>query len=683
MTPKALLLRPPATRALGGQDGPSCFMTAFTVESRRPLLLQVSRWWYVLRYYRKRQLAARLLRIGRRALRRWTRKVDQPISQGRTLALRENPGLRLLAEARLRNRSHRAARDRARAMAEGRFRFLNEERALGERVDWKLAHSPDVSRLWRFHLHYHEFLWDLVAPTPQTGERWEADRAWDLVAQWIDACRPGESWTLEDAWHPYCIARRLPVWIGLWSVAPPKAELGQRVLDSMFAQADYLARNLEWDLGGNHLLENLRALVVAGCFLACPEADRWRRKAQTILLRELREQILAHGEHFERSPMYHAAMLEALMDIREAAAREMPELSEACGEAVKRMATFLRAIVHPDGEIPLLGDSALGETPPAQFLIERALEDPAGDSVCPPPRLHSCSQEREESLPPEYRTANLGPGRRVGDYWVFRDGNDFLLFDAGPVGPDHLPAHAHADLLTIEASLGGRRLLVDSGVFDYADTPMRRYCRSTAAHNVLEIDGADQCDMWSRFRMGYRGWPTGLAWGETEGFSWVRAEHNAYRRRGVARVGRWLACRPGGPWLCVDWAEGTGAHQLTARLHLHPDAQVQPTSDREVAIDHHGRRLWLRFLAPGEVSVESGWYCPEFGSRLSAPVIRWAARSVLPAVCGWSLIWGNGSGETTLMGGGDGRPIVVWRSGARAVELRPLQDTERKGASWQ
>ena len=106
-----------------------------------------------------------------------------------------------------------------------------------------------------------------------------------------------------------------------------------------------------------------------------------------------------------------------------------------------------------------------------------------------------------------------------------------------------MPAHAHADLLTFEASFGGRRLFVDSGVFNYEDDAMRRYCRSSAAHNVLQIDGHDQCDMWSRFRMGYRGWPTGLECGQTHGFHWARAAHNAYRRLGVPKLGRWLACR--------------------------------------------------------------------------------------------------------------------------------------------
>src|SRR5262249_49892141 len=153
--------------------------------------------------------------------------------------------------------------------------------------------------------------------------------------------------------------------------------------------------------------------------------------------------------------------------------------------------------------------------------------------------------------------------RRTGDYWVWRNGGDFFLMDAGPVGADHLPAHAHSDLLTIEASSAGRRLVVDSGAYAYRDDELRRYCRSTAAHNVLQVDDRGQCDPWSRFRMGYRGRPTGLETGRTGQFDWARSSHNAYRRVGVPKVGRWVACRPGGPWLIVDWVIGEGQHRLS------------------------------------------------------------------------------------------------------------------------
>jgi uncharacterized heparinase superfamily protein len=402
-------------------------------------------------------------------------------------------------------------------------------------------------------------------------------------------------------------------------------------------------------------MENARALVLAGSFFDGPDADRWLRKGAAILRRQLVEQVLPHGEHFERSSMYHAIMLEALLDVADAARPVDAELARRCDGATVAMATFLRAILHPDGEIPLLGDACFGQSAAACPLIARAArgadERPARAALQPTP----------------------SPGAHVwGQTWTYRNSGDFVLFDAGPVGPDHLPAHAHADLLHLEASVAGRRLLVDSGVFDYALSPMRRYCRSTQAHNTLEIDDRNQCDMWSRFRMGHRGWPGKLATGHADGFDWARAEHNAYRRLGVPRVGRWIGCRPGGPWLCVDWCEGTGAHRLVNRLHFHPDVTVEEVAGDEVKLTLSGLALRLRFATTGQVTVDTSWYCPELGLRLPRPVVCWMASSALPAVCAWSLTWGNNEGRASLEWNATGTCLLHWTEPERRVCLQPV-----------
>ena len=258
--------------------------------------------------------------------------------------------------------------------------------------------------------------------------------------------------------------------------------------------------------------------------------------------------------------------------------------------------------------------------------------------------------------------------RVVGDYWIFRDEDRFVLFDAGPVGADHLPAHAHADLLGLEASYDGKRLFVDTGVFNYQDDPMREYCRGSAAHNVLVVDDEDQCDMWSRFRMGYRGWPGKLESGQTKGFAWARARHNAYRRLGVGHVGRWLGCRRGGPWFCVDWAEGNHTHRLASYLHVPPGIDTHQIADDQVRLDVGGTGLLLRYLTPGQLIVTTDWYCPELGRREPATVLKWALTVPLPAVCGWCLSEARAEGIPGLRQN-DNEVHVSWKEGNVPVEL--------------
>ena len=619
------------------------------------------RWWYVLRYYRTSQLVARLVSVARRRTfpfrgnRRYLRPPEIAPKP------RENPALSLLLDHKLAGRRANDSAVKASEILEGTFRFLNEERVLPDPVDWRLRGRPAASHLWRFYLHYHEFLLDLAAEGIRSSDPIWFERAWDLVTQWIARNPPGDVRLLRDSWHAYCISRRLPAWILLWSASPPPEDVRELVLGSMFSQVGFLENHLEWDVRGNHLLENAKALVLAGACLEGPEADRWLKKGASILRRELAEQILPHGEHFERAPMYHAQVLEALLDVRDAVRAVLPDLSGLCEATALEMASFLKTILHPDGQIPLLGDSCLAETAPPGHLIARGAQ-----------------AVQEDSPSDGHQTVLAGhppAAEAVGSYWVYRHDQDFLLLDAGPVGPDHLPGHAHADLLTFEASIRGHRVFVDSGVFNYQAGDIRQYCRGTAAHNVLEIDDQDQCDMWSSFRMGYRGWPDRLETGDDHGFQWARASHNAYRRLRVPRVGRWIASRPGGPWLCIDWAEGTGKHKLSNRLHFHPDIHVEQVAADQLLVQTASVPMDLRFLAPGRVTVTTGWYCPEFGVRKQGPVVEWTATARLPVATGWCLTWGERRGTASLDRTCDRKLLLRWSDGEEPVSLQPLGES--------
>jgi uncharacterized heparinase superfamily protein len=70
--------------------------------------------------------------------------------------------------------------------------------------------------------------------------------------------------------------------------------------------------------------------------------------------------------------------------------------------------------------------------------------------------------------------------------------------------PDVLPAHGHGDILGFEWTVAGRRLVVDTGVFEYAPGERRRKSRSTEAHNTVTVDGADQCEFYGEFRVARR-----------------------------------------------------------------------------------------------------------------------------------------------------------------------------------
>lgn len=596
---------------------------------------QLNRWFHTLRHHRPGQLVRRAVSMVRG---RWLpvrvvhREIASPNVAGR------NPEFLSVAE-RLGDVLGETHAGSTADILCGRFSFLNRDLDLGMPIKWSRRLLAEAPRLWRFQLQYQEWMFGIAACD-------DASAVWRIVEDWIEQHSGPTADDPADAWHPFCISRRIPVWTSLWALTAPPDGVADLVTRSLLLQAMHLERRLEKDLGGNHLLENARGLAFAGCFFEGAAAERWRQEAMRIVRSEIGEQVLPHGEHFERSPMYHCQMLALFTDLRDLFERVEPEFSATCDGVVEKMGGFLKSILHPDGEIPLLGDSCFGES-------------------APPAVLHrSC---RPVSNP----TATCTESEQIGPYWTYRDGGDFMLFDAGPVGPDHLPAHAHADLLTLEASVGGRRLIVDSGVYDYESGPMRQYCRSTAAHNVLEIDGENQCDTWSRFRMGRRGRPSALTTGIEGGWSWSAAAHNAYRHRGVTRTGRWIGCESGSPWVIVDWAEGSGSHHFVNRLHLHPDATVELTGDDGFLVRLGDQSFGVSILGRGAARIGSGWYCPDFGFRYRTNVLECCFEASAPVATGWQIVWGGEAPSAQLTCDDSGGPLLVCDGGSLKLRDYP------------
>src|SRR5690606_29627104 len=84
------------------------------------------------------------------------------------------------------------------------------------------------------------------------------------------------------------------------------------ILNNLYQELEFLNKNLEYHILGNHLLENGFALLMGGAFF---NEDRWRIKAERLLLKELEEQIHIDGAHFELSPMYHKIIFFRVLEL--------------------------------------------------------------------------------------------------------------------------------------------------------------------------------------------------------------------------------------------------------------------------------------------------------------------------------------------------------------------------------
>lgn len=459
--------------------------------------------------------------------------------------------------------------------------FLQVQRHLPGPGSWSDAQVP---MLWLYNLHYFD---DLLCPAEDRPGRQELQQHW--LSRWIAENPQGSS----PGWDPYPTALRIVNWV--------KADLEgftlpDSALDSMALQAEHLSRRLEYHLLANHLWADAKGLIFAGLFLQGPAAERWLRLGLEVAERELAEQVLADGAHYELSPMYSGVIHEDLLDVIQLLECYRHPLPSGWRSVAERMAAWSRMMLHPDRDIAFFNDASFGIAP-----------------------SHEQRQAYAESLglvsPPE-----PGDGLhalRESGYYRLQQGEFVLLADAAAVGPNYQPGHAHADTLSFEMSWREQRIFVNTGTSCYGTEPRRSFERSTAAHNTIAVNGKDSSEVWGAFRVARRAQVSAV---ETESSPKLglrlRARHGGYRRL------------PGGPFHSREWRLQEDrlviedrllpdASRVSAKafLLLHPEVEVESqgsgfrlrTPKGELALSFQG----------GAARVEDADWSPSFDTRVA------------------------------------------------------------------
>jgi len=451
------------------------------------------------------------------------------------------------------------------------------------------------------------------------GDRTPAgDRFWATVIEaWLERYTTAKN----PAWHPYPTSQRVIAWAAAMSaIGEWPDDLRERMAAELWRQAWYLRRCIEHDIGGNHVLKNATALTVAGAvFPSSKLSDR----GLVLLRRELGRQLLPDGGHEERSPSYHREVLGDLGDVvtvLECSGRVVPSWLSA---AVSAATAWQAQMTGPDGSLPLLNDSWEGPAAP------------------------SADEDRESRLEPS-------------GYVVCRSGPDQVIFDVGPVSPPHLPPHAHADVLSVVLWADGRPVLVDPGSFAYTG-PLRRAFRSTRAHNTVEVDGRDQCELWGDFRVAYPPNVRAAPLRRHGNDVLAAGSHDGYRRLADpvihSRIVIWC---PGDGLIVLDMLRARQPHQVVSSLHLAP------------GIEHDGvERIGpfpLVALGPGaSLGMRTGSYAPYLGTKVEATLLE-DQRVMSPEVpFGFSLL--RGARQVAELSADQ----IVLAGGGQAVTTIPLE----------
>jgi hypothetical protein len=406
--------------------------------------------------------------------------------------------------------------------SKGRFTFLNLSWLFQDKIDWNFTR---YGKLWTYNLTYFDYL------RQNSISKTEGKL---LIYEFIKEIKE-----IRDGLMPFPISLRGVNWIIFLS----KHHLNNAEINtSLYAQYKVLANNIEYHILGNHLLENGFSLLFGAYYF---RDEKLYKKAYNILTKELKEQILDDGAHFELSPMYHQIMLLRVLDcinLLKHNAWKQEALLSLFEEKASIMLGWLEKITYKNGDIPLFNDSTNHIAPSTQKLMQYA-----------------------KALDISLETIEL---KECG-YRKIIDKQYECVVDVGNIGPDYIPGHAHSDTFNFELYVNGNPCIVDTGISTYETNDRRTLERSTSSHNTVEINSQNQTQVWGGFRVAKRAKITELK----EYDNTIVATHDGYKDIGCYHTRKWEFHTS---YIKIyDIIKGNEGYKTIAYLHFHPDIKVE------------------------------------------------------------------------------------------------------------
>ena len=453
------------------------------------------------------------------------------------------------------------------------FRFLNLEKSFsGEALDWSFA---DYGMLWTYNLNYFDWL-------HQPGI--SKEQGLKTLSQFYATPADKNPIIL----HPYPTSLRIinaAKFISKWDLKE------ERLYHEVVTDLKFLSGRLEYHLLANHLLENAFALYIGGLIADQKEITQ---KGKKLLIRELKEQVLDDGMHYERSPMYHLIILERVLDafnFAKAFGDDLEPVLKSCAAKMTGLAMNWKDI----DRIPMMQDSA--------YYIALSVSD----------ILEYSKRLLEQDYPSKSNDLMDSGYRRLDS------GNFTLIANVGSISPSYQPGHAHADELNFELFYEGAPLIVDTGVSTYEKNDRRLLERSTSSHNCV-VSGSNSSDVWSGFRVGKRA-NVKIALDDHQK---LKAEHDGFGTI-TARI---FDSTLSGELTITDelvYQSNSKGYYGKGYLHFHPDVHLEQIDETTFLINN---QIILTFSSdkynPSVIELQSYSYAKGYNKLLDAKVISYS-----------------------------------------------------------
>jgi len=447
-----------------------------------------------------------------------------------------------------------------------KFIFINIEYYFEEDIEWNCSH---INKLWNYNLNYFDYL-NQRDITKEQG----LSLMLDFSVNYNEINYGKDS---------YPTSLRIINWV--------KFIAKHRIIDEILYKiiredAQRLSKNLEYHLLGNHLLENGYALWFAAHFF---DDAYYFKLSKRIITKQLDEQVLKDGGHFELSPMYHQLMLYRVLDCTRLAQLNPCDsnFQTLCNlkDKAAEMSAWLEGVSYNSGAIPLVNDSADGVNPDTNTILGYS-----------------------KSLGIEWNQSQL----LDSGYRMVRREQYELFIDVGEIGASYQPGHAHADTFNFELYINNRPCFVDTGISTYDLGDLRSNERSTRSHNTVTINDRNSSEVWGGFRVGKRARIINLV----EFPQSIEAMHDGYKNYRLNHQRKW-------EWseneiVVTDRIIGNNSRKAKAYFHLHPEISIQKHNDGFIINDN----IELIMRNASLIKITDYEYAREFNIRYAAKCIE-------------------------------------------------------------
>lgn len=414
------------------------------------------------------------------------------------------------------------------------FSFLNKKVCFSDKIDWNFSEN---GKLWTYNLCYLDFI---------NQKNLEITKVTEVLNDFNITYN-----TIISGKDPYPTSLRIMNLIKIMS--NEKHCHDDNLSKILFSDIRRLLKSIEYHLLGNHVLENGFALYFAAH--AYPTNQKLRNKALKILRKELEEQILNDGAHFERSLMYHQIILSRLLECISLSKSNAYEWNSTFIDFLiakaEKMLGWLNSITENGQIFVRFNDSIEGISPNTFEIIKFS-----------------------KSLGIKSMTTTLADS----GFRKFKMNDLLLITNTGGIISDYQPGHSHANTFSFLLFDKTKPIIVDPGVSTYENNRLRLQQRSTTNHNTININGINNNEVWSSFRVGRRA-KVRIIQEQTD---YLKAVHNGYSHINLFHSRSWKFEKKS--IQILDELIGKSANG-EFNIHLHPEVKVQKISSFKLLLN--------------------------------------------------------------------------------------------------